>query len=60
MTIGTARPRLVAGVALAAVMAVFLLLVARWQWTVTRIVAGVLVVVGGAALVARPAGGPPR
>jgi uncharacterized protein len=32
---------------------VFLALVAPWQWTVTRIVVGALVVVGGAALVAR-------
>src|SRR3712207_7708021 len=32
---------------------VFLLLVAPWEWTVTRLVVGVLVVVGGAALVAR-------
>jgi uncharacterized membrane protein YraQ (UPF0718 family) len=32
---------------------VFLLLVAPWQWTVTRLVVGALVVVGGAALVAR-------
>ncbi|WP_245908646.1 permease [Pseudosporangium ferrugineum] len=32
---------------------VFLLFVAPWQWTVTRLVAGGLVVVGGAALVAR-------
>jgi uncharacterized protein len=32
---------------------VFLLLVAPWQWTVTRLVVGVLVVVGGAALVTR-------
>jgi uncharacterized membrane protein YraQ (UPF0718 family) len=31
---------------------VFLLLVAPWQWTVTRLVIGLLVVVGGAALVA--------
>ncbi|AGL16825.1 permease [Actinoplanes sp. N902-109] len=36
---------------------VFLLLVAPWQWTVTRLVVGVLVVVGGAALVARLAEG---
>src|SRR3954471_7813523 len=32
---------------------VFLALVAPWQWTVTRVVVGVLVVVGGSALVAR-------
>jgi hypothetical protein len=32
---------------------VFLLLVAPWEWTVTRLVVGVLVVIGGAALVAR-------
>jgi uncharacterized protein len=32
---------------------VFLLLVAPWQWTTTRLVIGLLVVVGGAALVAR-------
>ena len=32
---------------------VFLALVAPWQWTATRIVVGVLVVVGGSALVAR-------
>lgn len=32
---------------------VFLLLVAPWQWTVTRLVVGVVVVVGGAVLVAR-------
>ena len=32
---------------------VFLLFVAPWQWTVTRLVIGLLVVVGGAALVAR-------
>ncbi len=32
---------------------VFLLLVAPWEWTVTRLVVGALVVVGGAALVAR-------
>ncbi|MGY1833064.1 permease [Geodermatophilus sp. SYSU D01180] len=32
---------------------VFLALVAPWQWTVTRLLVGVLVVVGGAALVAR-------
>ena len=32
---------------------VFLLFVAPWQWTVTRLVVGLLVVVGGAALVAR-------
>jgi uncharacterized membrane protein YraQ (UPF0718 family) len=32
---------------------VFLLLVAPWEWTVTRLVVGILVVVGGAALVAR-------
>ena len=32
---------------------VFLVLVAPWEWTVTRLVVGVLVVVGGAALVAR-------
>ena len=31
----------------------FLLIVAPWEWTVTRLVVGVLVVVGGAALVAR-------
>jgi uncharacterized membrane protein YraQ (UPF0718 family) len=42
---------------------VFLLLVAPWQWTVVRVVVGALVVVGGAALVARltdarPAAGP--
>ena len=35
----------------------FLLLVAPWEWTVTRAVMGAVVVVGGAALVARPAGG---
>ena len=32
---------------------VFLALVAPWQWTVTRVVVGVVVVVGGSALVAR-------
>jgi uncharacterized membrane protein YraQ (UPF0718 family) len=32
---------------------VFLALVAPWQWTVTRIAVGALVVVGGSALVAR-------
>lgn len=32
---------------------VFLLLVAPWQWTATRLAVGVLLVVGGAALVAR-------
>jgi uncharacterized membrane protein YraQ (UPF0718 family) len=32
---------------------VFLALVAPWQWTVARVVVGVLVVVGGSALVAR-------
>lgn len=32
---------------------VFLLLVAPWEWTATRLVVGLLVVVGGAALVAR-------
>ena len=32
---------------------VFLALVAPWQWTVTRVGVGVLVVVGGSALVAR-------
>jgi uncharacterized protein len=32
---------------------VFLALVAPWQWTVTRVAVGVLVVVGGSALVAR-------
>jgi uncharacterized protein len=32
---------------------VFLLFVAPWQWTATRLVVGLLVVVGGAALVAR-------
>jgi uncharacterized protein len=32
---------------------VFLLLVAPWQWTMTRLVVGAVVVVGGAALVAR-------
>jgi uncharacterized membrane protein YraQ (UPF0718 family) len=32
---------------------VFLALVAPWQWTLTRIVVGVVVVVGGSALVAR-------
>jgi len=32
---------------------VFLALVAPWQWTVTRVVVGALVVVGGSALVAR-------
>jgi uncharacterized membrane protein YraQ (UPF0718 family) len=32
---------------------VFLALVAPWQWTVTRIAVGVVVVVGGSALVAR-------
>jgi hypothetical protein len=32
---------------------VFLLFVAPWQWTVTRLVMGVVLVVGGAALVAR-------
>ena len=32
---------------------VFLLLVAPWQWTVTRLVVGAVVVVDGAALVAR-------
>jgi uncharacterized protein len=32
---------------------VFLALVAPWQWAVTRIVVGVIVVVGGSALVAR-------
>ena len=32
---------------------VFLALVAPWQWTVTRALVGVLVVVGGSALVAR-------
>lgn len=32
---------------------VFLALVAPWEWTVTRAVVGVLVVVGGSALVAR-------
>lgn len=32
---------------------IFLLLVAPWEWTLTRMVVGVLVVVGGAALVAR-------
>lgn len=36
---------------------VFLLLVAPWQWLATRITVGVLVVVGGAALVARLADG---
>ena len=32
---------------------VFLALVAPWQWTVTRVVVGAVVVVGGSALVAR-------
>jgi hypothetical protein len=32
---------------------VFLFLVAPWQWSVTRLIVGVVVVVGGAALVAR-------
>ncbi|HEY0358442.1 MAG TPA: permease [Mycobacteriales bacterium] len=32
---------------------VFLLFVAPWQWTVTRAVVGIVLVVGGAALVAR-------
>ncbi|MBW0102186.1 permease [Pseudonocardia sp. KRD291] len=32
---------------------VFLLLVAPWEWTATRLVVGLVVVVGGAALVAR-------
>jgi hypothetical protein len=32
---------------------VFLAFVAPWQWTLTRIVVGVLVVVGGSALIAR-------
>jgi len=32
---------------------VFLLFVAPWQWTATRLVVGVLIVVGGSALVAR-------
>ena len=32
---------------------IFLLLVAPWQWTTIRLVIGLLVVVGGAALVAR-------
>jgi uncharacterized membrane protein YraQ (UPF0718 family) len=32
---------------------VFLALVVPWQWTVTRLVVGILVVVGGSALVAR-------
>ncbi|WP_067506364.1 permease [Actinoplanes sp. TFC3] len=32
---------------------IFLVLVAPWQWTVTRLVVGVLIVVGGSALVAR-------
>lgn len=32
---------------------VFLVLVAPWQWTVTRLVVGGLVVVGGSALIAR-------
>ncbi|HYH30539.1 MAG TPA: permease [Pseudonocardia sp.] len=32
---------------------VFLLLVAPWEWTVTRLVVGLVTVVGGAALVAR-------
>ncbi|MEU4214180.1 permease [Actinoplanes sp. NPDC026623] len=36
---------------------VFLLLVAPWQWTATRLVVGALVVVGGAALVSRIAEG---
>ncbi|GAA2577134.1 hypothetical protein GCM10010435_61620 [Winogradskya consettensis] len=36
---------------------VFLLLVAPWQWTATRLMVGALVVVGGAALVARLDGG---
>lgn len=36
---------------------VFLALVAPWQWTATRLLVGVLVVVGGSALVAR-IGGP--
>jgi uncharacterized membrane protein YraQ (UPF0718 family) len=35
---------------------VFLALVTPWQWTLTRIVVGVLVVVGGGALVARLTG----
>jgi uncharacterized membrane protein YraQ (UPF0718 family) len=35
---------------------VFLAFVAPWQWTLTRIVIGVLVVVGGSALVARLTG----
>lgn len=34
----------------------FLLVVAPWQWTATRLVFGVLLVVGGAALVARLTG----
>ncbi|MFP5022416.1 permease [Pseudonocardia phyllosphaerae] len=32
---------------------VFLVFVAPWEWTVTRLVVGIVVVVGGAALVAR-------
>jgi uncharacterized membrane protein YraQ (UPF0718 family) len=35
---------------------VFLALVAPWQWTLTRVAVGALVVVGGAALVARLTG----
>ncbi|MBC3192813.1 permease [Pseudonocardia sp. C8] len=36
---------------------VFLVLVAPWEWTATRLVVGLLIVVGGAALVARLADG---
>ena len=36
---------------------VFLALVAPWEWSVTRLLVGLLVVVGGSALVARLAGG---
>jgi uncharacterized membrane protein YraQ (UPF0718 family) len=38
---------------------VFLLFVAPWQWTVTRLVVGAVLVVGGAALVARLVDGRP-
>jgi hypothetical protein len=38
---------------------VFLVFVAPWQWTATRLVVGVLIVVGGSALVARLVEGRP-
>jgi uncharacterized membrane protein YraQ (UPF0718 family) len=38
---------------------VFLVFVAPWQWTATRVVVGVLIVVGGSALVARLVEGRP-